>query len=202
MSGGAPCRRAVRSALHPRGAALELKLLSKGCQPPTFCTYNVRTSLGVCEATAMQAKLRRSVARLWGLKQLSTSFGSFNSVFLFRFRAKVLEKTQEASRLGQPYKPLPDGAPHLRAHVIIHSLSTLVSMPAVHALAGVRCDVVAHGVKREPLKVVELFELGQDPKPVTKSDSGRNRPQPGSRGSRWVQWAVARQPNSSEATAM
>ena len=119
----------------------------------------------------MQAKLRRSVARLWGLKQLSTSFGSFNSVFLFRFRAKVLEKTQEASRLGQPYKPLPDGAPHLRAHVIIHSLSTLVSMPAVHALAGVRCDVVAHGVEREPLKVVELFELGQDPKPVTKSDS-------------------------------
>ena len=100
------------------------------------------------------------------------------------------------------YKPLPDGAPHLRAHVIIHSLSTLVSMPAVRALAGVRCDVVAHGVEREPLKVVELFELGQDPKPVTKSDSGRNRPQPGSRVSRWVQWAVARQPNSSEATAM
>ena len=90
---------------------------------------------------------------------------------VFLFRAKGLEKTQEASRLGQPYKPLPDGAPHLRAHVIIHSLSTLVSMPAVHALAGVRCDVVAHGVEREPLKVVELFELGQDPKPVTKSDS-------------------------------
>jgi hypothetical protein len=81
------------------------------------------------------------------------------------------------------------------------SLSTLVSMPAVRALAGVRCDVVAHGVEREPLEVVELFELGQDPKPA-KSDSGRNRPQPGSRGSRRVQWAVARQPNSSEATAM
>ena len=42
------------------------------------------------------------------------------------------------------------------------SLSTLVSMPAVRALAGVRCDVVAHGVEREPLEAVELFELGQE----------------------------------------
>ena len=81
--------------------------------------------------------------------------GSFNSVFY-----SASQGTREDTRGKQAgtavYKPLPDGAPHLRAHVIIHSLSTLVSMPAVRALAGVRCDVVAHGVEREPLKVVEL----------------------------------------------
>jgi len=36
------------------------------------------------------------------------------------------------------------------------------------------CDVVAHHVEWEALEVVELFELGQDPKPAIekKSDSG------------------------------
>ena len=36
------------------------------------------------------------------------------------------------------------------------------------------CDVVAHHVEWEALEVVELFKLGQDPKPAIemKSDSG------------------------------
>ena len=95
----------MRSALHPRGAALKLKLLWKGCSLPHItCELPL-----VCEATPMQAKLRRSVAWLWGLKQLlnvTWAFLSLNigvhSIVFFIPRAKVLEKTQEASRLGQP----------------------------------------------------------------------------------------------------
>ena len=57
----------------------------------------------------------------------------------------------------------------------IHSLSLDVSrgLP-VRLPVCTLCDVVAHHVEWEALEVVELFELGQDPKPAIekKSDSG------------------------------
>ena len=76
--------------------------------------------------TALRGSLEAFPLRIWIVDNSGSMASSDGCRFVRETAGHGLvqegrDETQEASRLGQPYKPLPDGAPHLRAHLFIYS---------------------------------------------------------------------------------